>query len=64
MNQPSAAPTRKMSAVVLGGGVASVLMGAMAIFYPEQYELVPAGFEGGVATIAAFALGYFVRERV
>ena len=63
-NQPTNAPTRKMSMVAVGGGVASVLMGAMSIFYPEQYALVPAGFEGGVATLAAFLLGYIVRERV
>lgn len=63
-DQNSAAPTRKLGAVAVGGGVASVLMGLMAIFYPEQYALVPAGFEGGIATLAAFALGYIIRERV
>lgn len=62
-NQPGSAPSRKMNAVVLGGGVASVFMGTIAIFYPEAYGRVPAGFEGGVATIAAFALGYLVRDR-
>lgn len=62
-NQPTKAPTRKIGAVMLGGGVASVLMGIIAIFYPEAYARVPAGMEGGIATIAGFALGYFVRER-
>lgn len=64
VTQRSAAPTRKVGAVALGGGVASVSMGIMAIFAPEQYALVPPGFEGGVATIAAFVLGYMVRDRV
>ena len=63
VNQPSKAPTRKINAVVLGGGLASVSMGVLAIFVPEAYERVPAGFEGGVATLAGFALGYFVRDK-
>lgn len=57
-------PTRKIGAAALGGGVASVSMGVLAIFAPEAYAQVPAGFEGGVATIAGFLLGYFVRDRV
>lgn len=64
VNQPSRAPNAKMTMVAVGGGVASVLMGFMAIFYPDQYALVPAGFEGGLATLAGFLLGYVVRERV
>ena len=62
--QNSPAPTRKMNAALLGGAVASVTMGAFAVFYPELYTRVPPGFEGGVATIAAFGLGYIVKERI
>lgn len=65
MNEtPSKRPTTKIQAAALGGAVASVLMGVFAVLYPEQYKLIPAGFEGGLATIAAVLLGYFVRERV
>lgn len=53
-----------MNAALLGGAVASVTMGAFAVFYPELYTRVPPGFEGGVATIAAFGLGYIVKERI
>lgn len=63
-NQPTNAPTTKMTAVVIGGAVASLLMGVLAIFEPEIYARVPPGFEGGVATICGFLLGYFIRERV
>lgn len=63
VNQPTKAPTRKVGAMALGGAAASVSMGIIAIFYPEAYERVPAGFEGGVATFAGFALGYWIRDR-
>jgi hypothetical protein len=64
MNQNTKAPTRKLNAVALGGALASVGMGALAIFMPEAYERVPPGFEGGVATIFGFCLGWLVKERV
>jgi hypothetical protein len=64
VKQNTAAPTRKLNAVALGGGLASVAMGVIAIFLPEAYERVPAGFEGGVATVFGFLLGYLVRDRV
>lgn len=64
VNQPTRNPTRKLNAAALGGALASVGMGVIAIFYPEAYERVPPGFEGGVATIFAFALGYMVKERL
>lgn len=64
VNQPTAKPNSKMTAVVLGGAIASISMGAMAIFLPEAYGRVPPGFEGGLATIAGFSLGYFVREKI
>lgn len=64
MKQNSKTPTRKLNAVAMGGALASVGMGLIAIFVPEAYERVPPGFEGGVATIFGFCLGYLVKERV
>ena len=64
VNQPTRQPVRKVGAAALGGALASVMMGVIAIIWPETYGRVPPGFEGGIATIAAFALGYLVRERV
>lgn len=64
VKQQTAAPTRKINAALLGGAVASIGMGLLAIFYPEVYPRIPPGFEGGIATIAAFGLGYLVKERL
>lgn len=64
VQQNTKTPTRKLNAVALGGALASVGMGALAIFLPEAYDRVPPGFEGGVATIFGFCLGYLVKERL
>lgn len=64
IKQPSAVPTPKMRAVALGGAVASLGMGALAIAYPEAYSRVPPGFEGGLATVIGFVLGYLVRDKL
>lgn len=59
----TASPTRKVGAGALGGATASVGMGLVSVFFPDQYALVPPGMEGGVATISAFALSYLVSDR-
>ena len=64
VNQPNKQPVRKVGAYALGGSVASIAMGCLAIFYPEAFDRVPPGFEGGVATMVGFVLAYFIRERV
>ena len=64
INQTNKTPTRKLNAVAIGGALASVGMGVIAIFLPEAYERVPPGFEGGVATLFGFCLGYLAKDRV
>ena len=62
MNQPSST----ISAAVVGGTIAGLLIGATAIWFPEQYEnirLYP-GFEAHLATAIGGIIGYFKKENV
>ncbi|MEM1146023.1 MAG: hypothetical protein AAGI88_25915 [Pseudomonadota bacterium] len=63
-SQNSAVPVRKLQYAALGGACAAVLMGLVAIVFPEAYSRVPPGFEGGISTLIAMAVGYSVKERV
>ncbi len=58
-DQPTSAPTRKVSAATLGGAAAAI--GAWLIQLGFGID-VPPGVEGGIATLAAFGFGYIVRE--
>ena len=56
-------PTRQLKFGAGAGAVAAVLMGVFAIFWPEYYDRVPPGFEGGLSTVIALVVGAFSREQ-
>lgn len=60
MNKPSSTITF----AGLGGSLAAIAFGMLSIFSPELYDRVPPGMEAGAATVVAFLLGYFKREKV
>ena len=66
--QNSAAPTEKVKAVIYTGKLVSLVFGLVAIFYPEAFERIPAGFEMVVGSLLTSVVtdlaGYFKREKV
>ena len=60
VNQPGPQPTRKITAVALGGAIATVLAWAV-----EELAgvTVPAAVVAAFTTLFAFGLGYVVKER-
>ena len=60
MNKPSST----IRGAAIGGALAAILFGLLSVFGPEYYARVPPGMEAGVATAAAFLLGYFTKETV
>lgn len=59
-NQPTAAPTTKVTAFAVGAALATVAMTLAETFWGVQF---PSGFEGALALILGFIAGYFVKER-
>ena len=59
-NQPTPAPTTKVTAFTVGAALATVAVTLAHTTWGVQF---PAGFEGALAVIFGFIAGYFVKER-
>ncbi len=68
INQNSKVPTEKMKIVILVGKAVPILFGLVAIFYPEAFDRIPAGFEmavgGFITSLLTDIAGYFKKEKV
>ena len=68
VTQKGANPTRKQSFNLLGSQLATVGLGLIAIFFPDEYARIPAGFEASLGSLVGglmgFTLGWFVKERI
>lgn len=68
VKQNTAMPTEKVKAAIITGKVVTVIFGLVAIFYPEVFERIPAGFEmavGGLITsVISDLVSYYKREKV
>lgn len=61
VNQPTAAPTRKVGAGAIGGAIAVVLIYA---FQELTRVTLPAEVAGAVTLIVSFMTSYLVKEEV
>lgn len=59
-NQPSASPTPKIAAAGIGGTVTTILLYGLKVFLKVD---VPAEVGAALATVIAFAVGYFTRDK-
>lgn len=64
--QPNAQPTRKVNAAMLGGAIATIVMGLVAAFLPEYYSRISGvpGMETAIGSLVSVGLAYAVKERV
>lgn len=66
VDQPTSAPTRKVTAGLAAGGVVTLIVALLAQFgvvIPEDVSLAVVAVIGGVVTIAQFVAAYFTRNR-
>lgn len=60
MNQPTLTPTRKVGAAGLGGALATAVVWALGAFAGVD---VPDEVAAGLASVVAFATGWWITER-
>lgn len=64
IEQPTAAPTRKIKATGIAGLVSAAVLGVLHWWQPELAAMLGGQIEGLIVAIVATLAGYFTREAV
>jgi hypothetical protein len=63
INQATAAPTRKIKATGIAGGITAAALGALHWWSPELAAVLGGPVEAGIVAVVATVAGYVTRER-
>lgn len=64
VNQPTSAPTRKMTAVIVAGALTAILQTVIAKYLPDfPATQFLADFDVWAQAVVMMAFGYFTKER-
>lgn len=62
VNQPTAAPTRKLQAVGIAGAITAAIIAGVNAYWPGIGDQFSPAIGAGVATVISFVAGYFTRN--
>lgn len=64
IDQPTAAPTRKVTAFAVAGGITAAIMAALEYFSPDMAKALGPLVAQAVPVVVGFVAAYFTRNTV